>query len=591
MMKIKQVLTLRHALILFCLTMLVLIAFKGMDMKRKMAWVDEAERHYRQNNLIQAEEWYQKAAKNQSIRYKESLIQKRLNELSPITEMKTALSRLDESVETAGSRQDFNGFLQAYGEFQDARNKFMHAEARFAAVYPKISAGYGISDDITRYFQQFKSLFYGQLEQQLNQGNGDEAGAKWNLQAIPDAFYGGADEKTKQLGAKFKDFDERLMSRLAGAGKFAQLLDISQSLMDQYEGRKLKAPWVKSKTEELARTILKKDIEGDQPANYALHAKTYESYAKSAGIKSGLLKDIDRQIRKWLASAQRKIKSNDYEGAIALYVALSAYQDTSEEVKKAKLAWTAHDPVRLLQLIGQTANYSHVSGGGSRFGGSAYAIGSDEANAIYFAVMNDDESVQAASTTEFPGDVAIRSVSIEESLSTKSAPVILVEGESASRKALYAAYEVHDRRMTPLFFFEADGYTVQPDRSLLVTNPAGASEDGGGAATPNAIYVRQGDGYQFSGFQKDYADIDGADLLAHPNEKVRFACYIVYGGEGDALAQVGTTYMKLHGDYMFNEGASITVVGKFSRFEDVVPGGDPLAQPINVPVLDVERVE
>lgn len=100
-------------------------------------------------------------------------------------------------------------------------------------------------------------------------------------------------------------------------------------------------------------------------ANYALHAKTYESYVQSAGIKSSLLKEIDRQIRKWLTSAQRKIKNNDYEGAIALYEALSAYRDTSDEVKKARLAWTAHDPLRLLQLVGQTANFSHVGGGGS----------------------------------------------------------------------------------------------------------------------------------------------------------------------------------------------------------------------------------
>ncbi|GIO67327.1 hypothetical protein [Paenibacillus cookii] len=590
-MKIKQVLTLRHILILLCIAMLVLIAFKGIDMKRKMAWVDEAERYYRENNLIQAEEWYRKAANNRSFHYKEALIAKRLNELAPVTEMKATLARLDGRVERTGSSQDFAGFLQVYGEFQDARNKFMSADKRFAAVYPKISAGYGISDDITRYFKEFKGLFYGQLEQQLNQGLTDEAGAKWNLQAIPEAFYGGADEKTKQLGAKFKDFDEKLMSRLAGGGKFAQLLDYSQTLMDEYEGRKIQAPWVKSKTEELSRMILKKDVDGDQPANYALHAKTYESYVQSAGIKSSLLKEIDRQIRKWLTSAQRKIKNNDYEGAIALYEALSAYRDTSDEVKKARLAWTAHDPLRLLQLVGQTANFSHVGGGGSRFGGSAYAIGSDDGNAIYFAVMNADETVQAASTPEFPGDVAIRNVSVEESLSTKTAPVLLVEGESASRKALYAAYEVHGSQMTPLFFFEADGYAVQPDRSLLVTNPAGFGEDGSASASQEAVYTRQGDSYQFAGFQKDYADIDGADLLAHENEKVSFACYIVYGGEGQALAQVGASYIKLRGDYMFNEGTSITVVGMFNQFEDVIPGGDPLNQPINVPVFDVERVE
>lgn len=114
------------------------------------------------------------------------------------------LARLDGRVERAGSSQDFTYFLQVYGEFQDARNKFMNADKRFAAVYPKISAGYGISDDITRYFKEFKGLFYGQLEQQLNQGLTDEVYAKWNLQAIPEAFYGGADEKTSSLAPNSK---------------------------------------------------------------------------------------------------------------------------------------------------------------------------------------------------------------------------------------------------------------------------------------------------------------------------------------------------------------------------------------------------
>lgn len=84
----------------------------------------------------------------------------------------------------------------------------------------------------------------------------------------------------------------------------------------------------------------------------------------------------------------------------------------------------------------------------------------------------------------------------------KRQPVLLVEGESASRKALYAAYEVHGSQMTPLFFFEADGYAVQPDRSLLVTNPAGVGEDGSASASQDAVYTRQGDSYQFAGFQR-----------------------------------------------------------------------------------------
>ncbi|MGN7359646.1 hypothetical protein ACTHPF_19600 [Paenibacillus sp. SAF-054] len=586
-MTIKRTLTLRNLLILLCIAILVLIVLKGVDINRKMAWVDEAGRYYDQKDLLRAEEWYQKAAGNTSIHYKEKQIAERLRELAPITMMKQTLGQLDQRAERTGSGQDFTGFLQVYGELQSTKNQYMGTGDRFAVYYPEISASFGLSDDITRYFQQFKAQFYNQLEDRLAQAQTDEAAPKWNLLAIPDAFYGGTDEKTKQLNAKFKDFDEKLLAKLAGGGKFTDMLSLSESLLGQYDGRKLKAPWVKNKTEELADIILKKDVDGDQPANYALHAKAYAAYAKSAGVKSALLSGIDRQIRKWIASAQRKVKNNDYEGAIAIYEALAAYQDTTEEVKKAKLAWTVHDPLRLLQQTDLTKNYSHVSGGGNRFGGSAYAIGSDEGNAVYFARMNEDESVQLLSTHDFPANVNIRQISIEKSLSTSTAPVILVEGESAERQALYAAYEVHESDMTQLFLFEADGYEVQADKSLFVANPSGAEGD----STQKAIYMRQGDSYQFTGYQKDYIDIDVTDLLGHSNEKVRFTCYVIYGGEGDALAQMGDSYVKLHGSYTFYDGMSVTVTGLFSQFEDVYPNGDQLGELVSLPVFDVENME
>ncbi|MWV45943.1 hypothetical protein GRF59_20200 [Paenibacillus sp. HJL G12] len=590
-MTMKHALTLRNLLILFCIAMLVLIGLKGIDINRKMAWVAEAERYYQQKDLIRAEEWYQKADGNTSIHYKETLIAKRLRELEPITLMKQTLSQLDQRAERTGSGQDFTGFLQVYHDLQSTQNKYMNTGDSFSAYYPEISASFGISDDITRYFQQFKALFYSQLDDRLNQGETDEASPKWNLQAIPDAFFGGTTEKNKQLTAKFKDFDERLMSKLAGDGKFQDLLDVSQSLMSQYQGRELKAPWVKTKAEELARIILKKDVDGDQMANYALHAKTYETYAKNTGIKSSLLSEIDRQIRKWLTAAQRKIKNNDYEGAITIYQALSSYQDTTADVKKAMLAWTVHDPLRLLQQTDQTKNYSHVSGGGDRFGGNAYAIGSDDSNTVYFAKMNEDESVQLLSTHDFPSNVNIRQISIEKSLSTKSVPVILVEGESSSRQALYAAFEVHDSNITQLFMFNADGYEVQPDKSLLVTRPDGVEGSETAGASQAAIYARQDNSYQFMGFQKDYTDIDVNNLLSYSNEKVRFTCYVVYGGEGDALAQMGDSYLKLHGSYTFYDGMKVTVTGLFSQFEDVYPGGDQTGEMLTVPVFDVENME
>jgi hypothetical protein len=90
---------------------------------------------------------------------------------------------------------------------------------------------------------------------------------------------------------------------------------------------------------------------------------------------------------------------------------------------------------------------------------------------------------------------------------------------------------------------------------------------------------------------RDYADISVDDLLAHSNEKVRFTSLIVYGGEGEALAQMGNSYVKLHGNYNFFAGMNVTVIGRFSQFEDVYPGGDPSAELVTVPVFEVEMME
>ncbi|MET3852021.1 hypothetical protein [Paenibacillus sp. OAE614] len=596
-MTMKNALTLRNLYILLCAAVLVLIGVKGYDMNRKIDWVATAGQYYVRKDLINAEKWYQKASANRSIRYKEDLIASRLKELEPITSMRQSLSRLDQRAETAARNRDFDGLMNVYADLVAAKKEYMAASQPLAAYYPKISAMYGISDDLTKDFKQFQSLFYQQAKDQLAQGDVNDNTFKWNLLDIPAEFYGGAEAKSKQLSGKFQSYDEALMARMAGAGQYQNMLDWSLSMMTEYKSRSFKVNWVKEKADSLTRTLLTKDVQGDQAANFAAHAKMYTAYMAGAGMKQSAVQDyITRQIGTWLKGADRKVKNHKYEEAIAIYQALSGYEDTEDKIKAAQLAWTVHDPVRLLQSADPSPSYDFVSGGADRFGGKAYAIGADGSNTVYFTRMNSDETVQGYSSHDFPQGAAIRKVSIEPSLSTGSTPVILVEADLTTRKALYAAYEVRENGMVQLFQFSADGYSVQSDKSLLVTNPeigegsVTGGMDAAGGTPPEAIYERRGDAYEFTGFQQDFTDIVATDLPSHPGEKVRFTIYIVQGGQGEALAEMEGSYIKLRGNFQFTEG-SVTVIGTYNESEEMYPDGDQTVEPVNVPVVDVERLE
>ncbi|KAF9136632.1 hypothetical protein BGX30_010996, partial [Mortierella sp. GBA39] len=136
----KNALTLRNLYILLCAAVLVLIGVKGYDMNRKIDWVATAGQYYDRKDLINAEEWYQKAAANRSIRYKEDLIASRLKELEPITSMRQSLSRLDQRAETAARNRDFDGLMNVYADLVAAKKEYTAASQPLAAYYPKISA-------------------------------------------------------------------------------------------------------------------------------------------------------------------------------------------------------------------------------------------------------------------------------------------------------------------------------------------------------------------------------------------------------------------------------------------------------------------
>ena len=199
-----------------------------------------------------------KARNNHSLLYKEELLASRLQELEPITSMKQSLSSLDHRLSRVGEAGDFSGFMNVYAELLDAELKLAGQQGAYASYYDEIAAFYGIPDDVKRIFLQFIGLFNRQADELLEEQQYDDNSFKWNLLRIPDSFYGGEKQKNDKLLRLFQRYDEMVLTRLAGAGQYTDLLSWSQSMGSEYANRTISAAWLNSKTDELVYTMLQR---------------------------------------------------------------------------------------------------------------------------------------------------------------------------------------------------------------------------------------------------------------------------------------------------------------------------------------------
>lgn len=580
-MTMIRMITLRNILILCCAAMLILIGIKGYNIKAKISTVAEANRLYGLKDLIEAEAWYYKAQQNESIHYKESLISSRLQELAPITEINTQLSKIDIQAKEANADGDFEQLMTVYTSLQAVRGIYMKEGGAYEPYYRQLSAKYEISEDFTGYFQHFKTLFNEQMEHNLENNLYADESFKWNLLTIPNVFYGDEKQKNSQLYAKFKAYDDRKMARMAANGQFQALLDESVAMLKLYESHDVPAEWITEQSEALVRTFLENDAENDKYSIFATHAKNYMNFVHIVSFKSTVETYIEKQINTWMKAAKRNVSKAEFEKAIAIYEGLKDYKDTSLEVKEAQLAWNINDPIRILQNGDPTRIFEHVSSGSKRFGYLADVLAIDDQNIIYFGTIDSENNVQVLTSQDFQQGGAIQELSIENSLSTKQLPVILVKEESATRKALYTAIEVQANNMVTLFQLNADGLQVDSTGMLIMINPD--TEEGAGQV---AMYQRSGDSYQFIGVQQDFIDIAVDDLLLHPNEKVKFHTTIIQPGYSEAFATMRDSYIKLTGNFNFYEGL-VTLTGTFNGYEDTYIQ-DVLT---SIPVFEVDDME
>ncbi len=571
-MTFKQAISLRNIMIILCICMLVLLGLKALRIGDKIREVQDAERLYAAGDLIAAENLYRQAADNPAIHYKEEQIASRLEELTPISAIRSGLNTLVKKVTDQLVTRDFAEFMESYASLLSLKSKYFISGGPYASYYRQLSEDSGISAQLTAGFGQFKSQFLDELAASQSSGseeNGDLF--KWNLLQIPDAYYGGTDAKNELLATGFKAHDTARLKVLAAAGSFGPMLDSSLSMIEAYSNHSYQAPWVQKQAEDSAQVILDKDLEGDNISAFAGHAAAYRTYAASAALapdSSKVLSFIDSSAAKLLKSAARLIRGGQYAEAIQLYSGLAQLQDTSAEIAAAQLTWNTAEPVRLLPGGDEAGRYIHVATASGRYGAKAVVAGTDNTGRLYYADLSDDGRVSTRTGDILPGFERLSGLAFEDQLSAiAEVPVVLAVGGQEDGRTAFTAYQIKPEGISLLFSFAGDRYELQSDdNSILVTN----ADTGDGVLGETGVYRLSEDGsYQLAEIQQDSPLIPASELELHPFENVTLNCEIYIDSAGRSVGSSDGRYISLQGNVGSITGPAV-VSGQYQNSYEYV---------------------
>lgn len=590
-MTFKQAITLRNIMIILCIFMVVLLGRKAFRIDEKITMVQEAERLYASGDLIAAENQFRQAEANTAILYKEELLEARLKELAPITSIRSGLHTLVLKVSDQLITRNFSGFMESYASLLSLKAEYMKPGGPYEAHYRQLSAGSGISGQLTAGFQQFKAQFLAELaESQSGVSTEDNTGSspdsfKWNLLLIPDAYYGGSEAKEELLADKFRGHDTARLKALAGAGNFSGLLDSALSMYEAYSNHSYEAPWVQKQVEDSSTVILAKDVGSGNTAAFTGHVTAYRDYAASAGFKSSkVLTVIDNTTAKLIRSAAKMVRGGRYAEAIQLYNDLASIADTTENIAAARLAWNTAEPVRLLPGGEEPDKYTHVTSVTGRYGVRIAVAGTDSSGTLYYADMSNDGVVSTRTGGIIPGYENLVSLEFDAALSAMSeVPVVLSEGSREDGRTDYNAYMIRPVGISTLFSFAGDSYELVPDDlSIVVSN----ADTGDGISGQTAVY-RQAEGmYQFSEIRQEYPLVRGSDLELHPFENISLNVEIFNDNYGRVVASTDNRYILLQGNVGDITGSAV-ISGQFQNSYDMMETGFGTEQ---VPVFMVDSL-
>ncbi|OWR31162.1 hypothetical protein CDO73_08480 [Saccharibacillus sp. O23] len=600
---IRNFLTLRNLLALLCAAALIAVIVKGFRIEDKIRQVDTADAYYANHERLSAEAAYANALANTVIRYREDHVRERLAQLAPLTRMREELLKSKSELLAALENQDFDAYLAAYELYEPFER--LSLEGEYAAEYKQLDARYQMDGIVADGFADFRSGFEQALAGNLDSGDYGDESAKPNLLRIPAVFFApeqpsarnGASApsgssslseseaetlKTEQLNALFEDYDRRKLKKLAAAGRYTDMLREASRTLNDYGQSGFEAPWVRLQAEETVDLVLRSDLEAKSYADFAAHARSFADFVSQNGLSSDLTAWIDSRVGELNRRAGALVADGRFEEGIALYRALDGYADTETHVAQAEDAWTEADPLRILRSADDSHTYKFAISGKNRFGADLYVAALDENGTLYFGTKSESGTSVSRDAAQLAGET-VRSLKLDESLSTDSTPVLVAEAESTVRKAVYTALIPQEGgSFAQMFKIEADGYRIEDGgMTLRAENPSDAEQEG-----QTAVYTRYAgsDVFAFSAFEGGYADIGDASPALYPEQPVRATMTVLQSASGSTLARTGDgELMLLTGDFEFAPGTYL-VTGTFQgRYEQIE---DPDAEPPEPPQAD-----
>lgn len=556
-------------MIILCILILALLGEKALRISDKIKAVQEADQLYLAGELIAAEGKYREAAANTSIQYNEEEVTERLEKLAPITAIRNGLNTLVLASRAQAATKDFTGLMESYASLVLLKAQYMKPGDPYEAYYRQLSSDSGISDQMTSYFHQFKKQFYEEMELSQNTMESTEDSFKWKLLLIPDVYYGGTGQKQQQLQARFQTHDTKKLSALAAAGQLEAFLNSATFLLNDYRSHSYSAEWVLDLTERSGMQILAKDVEAENISAFTSHALLYRKFTEDADITSSkVLTYINNSTGKLLKSAGRMARAGQYAQAIQWYDELNPLKDTSAEIAAVRLSWNIAEPVRLLPGGEEPNRYSHVISGKSRYGSKVYVCATDTAGRLYYAAIQNDESVVTVTGEMIPGYEQLRKLTFNVALSNASGtPVVLAEKENERRRTDFTAYELRPEGISLLFSLIGDRYELQPDGSIIVDN----ADIGDGIANQTAVYRKTDGVYQFVEImQEEYSLIPASELELHPYENVSISGRIMLDTNGRAVAYSDGRYISLWGEARVTGDIVTLISGQFQHGYETV---------------------
>ncbi|MEN6314205.1 MAG: hypothetical protein ABFD25_08175 [Clostridiaceae bacterium] len=562
----------RAGIFLLALLLCAGAGFKLFRSAMKVIYVSYADKYYKDNRMVQAEEFYIKAGEIKHFDYYDSLVAERRVELGSISQVKKMLSNMKECARLAAREKNVEMLAAVYEWYQSEKKKASDNGGVAMGIFNDAQRFYNIEKELAELFGAVRAQAEEQAGNSIKRNDFSDEAFKQDVLKIPAEYFGGEGSKTAFVSELFFKFDSSSTDYLFKSSQFSHIISEAQRIFKQNEQLGISNDWLIDKIGDYSGDMIKNDITKNDYDAFASHAKEFGQFAGNCmgGGRSAVTDMIGRKVQDDLNAAQKLISEKQYIKAIEIYNNIGKFRDTSAEIAFARKKWVLAEPASILNQKYVDLKFENIITGENTWGSMVYVLASSTQNkntGIYLGMLLKDSSTSVAEAAAFTGGSSPARLSLNTKLDNAK-PAIIVEGPSDKRNALYIIYNVENNKLTEILRIEADGIDAEKAGTLLVVNPVGEG------AGETCIFTRIGGIYKFQKVKPAWTDIKASEASKYKNQLVRFRCEVVGFNKDGALARAvedKDCFLLLTGGKLPEKGICY-VTGRYAGDVDVKKG-------------------